>query len=633
MHDEKQLHRLDASRRLLERIRQPGDVQFSSVEAPQKKQLFASLKNFPDHIGMEILSGGVIFARVRRSGKPVLESIRFFPFPSGCTAGTAEASSFIARSASSFAHDLSQCRLWCAAPSGLAELHFLRLPHAAGKELDALALLAAKKDQDFDSASHTFDYYIEGSIIEKNVPRLLALGVHAETDGIKKEYASLSSNGLSLFGMTETSLAIRSIFDSKWISSPWKNFILTIFNEETTSCCFFRGTALLMRRTLRTGMKHIVEQWNTPESESSLSSHFLNEDVIYDLGSESEILGDFSLEQPVLSAPVHSSSAERINLSSSAISQALTGSNAPPSQKDYGPIYDRHPSENDEKKLHRRLTPIFSRMGRQIERTSEWFRNTIDRGGVQGIFLLCPEGIASAACSVISQETGLPCFPLRPSGEASPSASAELDRLCMSPQFEAAFKAIALALSSADTPNLLLPPALRRKTNIFRNAALCAAAASLLFCLAAGAAGTFSFFNWRQNLLQIAEQEKLRAAWQEEFTAESLRKELHSLRSVQILGADKAPRRLIAAAISHLSSITPESIHIVSLEFSSASLKKEGTAQGHHIELKGIAYGDELQRETDLAVFFRQLEGTPMFAAVSVSRKGNESFTASIRTM
>ncbi len=88
-------------------------------------------------------------------------------------------------------------------------------------------------------------------------------------------------------------------------------------------------------------------------------------------------------------------------------------------------------------------------------------------------------------------------------------------------------------------------------------------------------------------------------------------------------GRTLAKRRIAAALMTELSTITPEAIHITGMrvtfkDVNPASRKRGGTKKPSEPEesavavLTGSVAGDMLQRESQLAEFLSQLEHSPM---------------------
>ena len=144
-----------------------------------------------------------------------------------------------------------------------------------------------------------------------------------------------------------------------------------------------------------------------------------------------------------------------------------------------------------------------------------------------------------------------------------------------------------------------------------------------------------------------AELESRIASWPVLYTPDQLRNNLADTQKWQVQARTLAKRRIAAALMTELSTITPEAIHITGMRVTFKDVNpgkqeaQRGTKKPSEPEesavavLTGSVAGDMLQRESQLAEFLSQLEHSPMVLSLVVEKQQTDteilSFVATLR--
>ena len=144
-----------------------------------------------------------------------------------------------------------------------------------------------------------------------------------------------------------------------------------------------------------------------------------------------------------------------------------------------------------------------------------------------------------------------------------------------------------------------------------------------------------------------AELESRIASWPVLYTPDQLRNNLADTQKWQVQARTLAKRRIAAALMTELSTITPEAIHITGMRVTFKDVNpgkqeaRRGTKKPSEPEesavavLTGSVAGDMLQRESQLAEFLSQLEHSPMVLSLVVEKQQTDteilSFVATLR--
>lgn len=632
-----------ASRRLLEQIRAgagaapstPQEAPAASVPADRFGSLLTRLKGglslrgggtAGGAIGIVETEDGFILAQCSAGRQPRLEGIRYYALPQGVEPGSAEAMLRLAEVLDVFAADRASMQLWSSLSTDDGEVYFLRLPRVKSGELDTVALLSARKKKNFDPAQSVFDFRVTGECPDKSGMRLAAVGMAQPQSRVTEHRRRFQQAGIHLSGLTDSSLSLYALYASGWLAAPWERTILVEVLRDMTQIVIMSRGAVLMRRVVRTGVSALEESMQ--EADAAADSPLAAEGV-YEIDAAPDISllgalgwedgeGGMSRDAEADVPPPHRHA-------------------APVSRQTEDLIAHGPQSEEEAERMRAALHPVMLRLAHQLDRTRAHCVNSGDISSVEGVLLVAPAGVMAPMLAVFEEEMGVPCLPLRLDGDASAGARTDLKELLARQEPSAVLEAIGLALSSAVIPNVLMTYLDRRRAQRHLLLARYCMAGSLLLALGMAAVAVGELAGWRAASVDAAALEAEIAAWPEQFTAETLRREVEALRLLHSRGAALLPRRLPAAIMSELAHIAPASISITEASFmlnAEAAGKmaekqrsgRRGQAQpdagkgGRAAMFKGIAYGGMLERETALAEFLGLLEDSPLVTSMNFQK-------------
>jgi hypothetical protein len=198
-------------------------------------------------LGLTVLPNGFMLARSTISGKqPSISDVRFYALPAHTAPDSPAGIECLRRALSSFAPDYAQCMLWQALPEGSGEMYALHVPKVKAAELDAVALLAARKEKTFDSASTIFDYRVLEEKLNNGVPRLSVLAVALPRANVQHMQQMAGRAGCKLGGLTAPMMYAYNLFASGWLKSPWERFAVVYVEDDASHLAVFYGQDLLL---------------------------------------------------------------------------------------------------------------------------------------------------------------------------------------------------------------------------------------------------------------------------------------------------------------------------------------------------------------------------------------------------
>ena len=659
---------ISATRRLLDHIRnKPVSQEPERAVVPEKKKsltpevpfLFGS--KLRSSIGIDIANGWLTLAQC--SSGPQLQAVQTIKLPEGLDWNSPDCGKFVRDELHRFASRLNETAIWVHLYDGQDELRHYRIPKVGAKEQDTVALMTAKREKPFDDAAYLFDYRAGAEILDKGVPRIPIIAMISNRLAIGKLKTALLRAGITPAGITSGGIASQNVFASGWLSSPWEQFAVVALGFESTRIDIIENNQVALSRTIRAGLHSLTSDLDGEifeplkgalprsalapgEEEGSIPfapdlTRTIEEPTVLELDQfevpalEQESLGlvGAGLREPALTQ-------DSVPSGDAPLRQAGSVGEEQAREKPSAVLFRTDRTADENAKLLEELEAPLSRLARQLERTIAYFRNTMGRQAVQGIVISAPEGCIPLLKDRFESLLGIPCRALLYDGNTTPGALLDLERA--SANGVDVFQAIGLALSSdVYTPNALMTYQDRQVVSKHQFVSRLALGGLSLGIFLSGVlivSASFHFFSLQQERKALEAQV---AGWGHQVTEAELQSQLAQLQALQSRAATLAKRRVAAALIAELSSITPKGVYLtgmrltVSDERGDSKKNSQKGSEGVVTILTGTVTGNTLQRESLLAEFLSRLEQSPLVASVLVEKQQNDnetiSFVATIR--
>ena len=604
-------------------------------------------------------NGWLTFAQCQTG--PLLQAVHTVRMPKTMTWDTPGCIEFVRDELKRFCPRHQEAAIWVHLDDGQDELRYYRIPKVAPKEQDTVAVMTAKREKPFDEQTQLFDYRVGGEVIEKGIPRLPVVAMLASPSSVTRLKSSFNKVGIALTGITSGGIASHNLFASGWLNSPWETFALVTLGFESTRIDILENRQTSLSRTIRAGLHSLTSEldgdFSTTEvpkvldavlppqeegyislpADSGLGEPHVAEPPVHDLVhvitlddpvEKSSSEEDWNGGNPLLlpGDPVPAAAAERERPFGAKEPQAASNGEVPSAL-----LFRTNRSAEEDAQLARQLSAPMSRMGRQVERTITYFRNTLGRVPVQGILIAAPDGCLPLLQKRFDSFLEIPSLPLRYDGSAAPGARLDLDRARVTDAD--VFQALGLALSSDSyTPNALMTyqdRAVLSRRRLLARLVVSGLSLAMVLALIFSVHSVFRFLSLKAERAAL-EQEV--AGWTHRVTPEELQTKLLGLQQQQSRAATLAKRRITAALLSELSAMTPQGVYLTGMRMTFPEEKKEKNPQKEQnvvTVLTGTVTGNTLQRESLLAEFLSRLEQSPLVSSLLVEKQQNDNETIS----
>lgn len=640
-------------------------------------------------VGVDVRKGRISLAQRRAGGTPLLEAVQSFEIPENMDWETPGCAERVRGALNAFLpHGGRDADIWVRLPDGQDELRHYRIPKVSPKDRDAIAKMTAIREKPFDEAQTVFDYRADAEVLDKGVPRLPVTAMIANKGAVDTLRHELAGAGVSPAGITSGNIYAQNLFASGWLSSPWEHFAFADIGEDSTRIEIFSGTTIALSRTIKTGLRSLVtalqeshgggrKKTPPPVAPPPMPQHLPLEELGGELaGSRSgpqQAVSSFTpptdpfplILQPE-SLPLELSFPQQrpIGMDAAPLSAVPPVSAAPPASASFAEErpYDelsyeeglrllcegRRRTPEEEEGLLLRLSQPLGRLARQLERTADHFRNAMGMPNIQGVIVFAPGGCMALALKKFESTLGLPCRPLRFDGQTTPGAATDLQKALSGTADASLLQAIGLSLSSpAYTPNAIMTyKDQKSREQQMRITFLSIGITTVALMLLLAFCGKL-YMDYLGEKAHKAELESRIASWPVLYTPDQLRNKLTDTQKWQMQARTLAKRRIAAALMTELSSLTPEGIHLTGMRvtFKGVNPGERGAQRGAKgtpapeesavAVLTGSVVGDMLQRESQLAEFLSQLEHSPMVLSLIVEKQQTDteilSFVATLR--
>lgn len=682
-----------ATQKLLEHIRstpQKDDASASfapPLQIPPAAPLRPLFGKERSVVGIDVGKGRICLVQRRAGSTPILEAIQSFSIPETMDWETPGLADRIREALSAFLpHGGRDADIWVRLPDGQDELRHYRIPKVSPKDRDAIAKMAAIREKPFDEAENIFDYRVNAEVLDKGVPRLPVTAMIANKGAVNTVRHTLAAAGVSPAGISSGNIYAQNLFASGWLSSPWEHFAFADIGEDSTRIEIFSGTNIALSRTIKTGLRSLVtalqesyggrrKKTPPPPVVPPMPRHLPMEALGGELaGSHSErqqAVSSFTspsdpfplilqpeslpleLSLPQLSPMDMGMASAPVAPSVPAASLSSLAEKIPDDEISYEEglhllCENRRRTPEEEESLLLRLSQPLGRLARQLERTADHFRNAMGMPNIQGVIVFAPGGCMALALKKFETSLGLPCRPLRFDGQTTPGAATDLEKALARSADESLLQAIGLSLSApAYTPNAIMTyKDQKSRERQMRITFLSIGLTTVVLMLLLAFCGKL-YMGYLDEKAHKAELESRIASWPVLYTPDQLRNNLADTQKWQVQARTLAKRRIAAALMTELSTITPEAIHITGMRVTFKDVNpgkqeaRRGTKKPSEPEesavavLTGSVAGDMLQRESQLAEFLSQLEHSPMVLSLVVEKQQTDteilSFVATLR--
>lgn len=592
---------------------------------------------------MDVCDGRLLLAQSVPGNPPELKAVEITPLPQGMTWDTPGCADKVREALGRFLPEgLAEADIWVRLEDADNELRHYRIPKVSSKDRDAVARMTAGREKPFDENASIFDYRAGEEVLDKGVPRQPVTAMIADKDAVEHLKRTLADAGIFPAGITSSGIATQNLFASGWLARPWDHFALAAIGEDSTRIEIFSGTSIALSRTIRTGLRSLVSALQESAPAPAPQSGLPPETAGLAAGD-----GFPLIRQPA--SPLR----ELSLLPPQAEAQAAA---APEAELSYGEALRRlctnRRSAEEEEALLRRLSQPLGRMARQIERTADHFRNAMNMPPIEGVVVFAPGGCLSLARTTFERLIGLPCLPLRLDGRSAPGAAVDLEKALREEADSGLLQAVGLSLSAASyTPNALMTYRDRQLQERQKRITLLSFGVTTLALMLLLACCGRLYLTYREEKEVRAKLEERIAAWQTAYAPAELRANLAATQKLQTQARQLARRRIAAALITELSTVTPEAIRLTGMRVTFNAVKpsrpegaptqRGGAAPRTEPEesavavITGTVSGDMLERESRLAEFLSHLEHSPMVLSLLVEKQQTDteilSFVATLR--
>ena len=620
-----------ATQKLLEHIRstpQKDDASASfapPLQIPPAAPLRPLFGKERSVVGIDVGKGRICLVQRRAGSTPILEAIQSFSIPETMDWETPGLADRIREALSAFLpHGGRDADIWVRLPDGQDELRHYRIPKVSPKDRDAIAKMAAIREKPFDEAENIFDYRVDAEVLD----------------------IGEDSTRIEIFSGTNITL-------SRTIKTGLRSLVTALQESYGGRSKKTPPPPVVPPMPRHLPMEALGGELAGPHSERQQAvSSFTSPSDPFPLILQPESL-PLELSLPQLSPMDMGMASAPVAPSAPAASLSSLAEKIPDDEISYEEglhllCENRRRTPEEEESLLLRLSQPLGRLARQLERTADHFRNAMGMPNIQGVIVFAPGGCMALALKKFETSLGLPCRPLRFDGQTTPGAATDLEKALARSADESLLQAIGLSLSApAYTPNAIMTyKDQKSRERQMRITFLSIGLTTVVLMLLLAFCGKL-YMGYLDEKAHKAELESRIASWPVLYTPDQLRNNLADTQKWQVQARTLAKRRIAAALMTELSTITPEAIHITGMRVTFKDVNpgkqeaRRGTKKPSEPEesavavLTGSVAGDMLQRESQLAEFLSQLEHSPMVLSLVVEKQQTDteilSFVATLR--
>ena len=506
---------------------------------------------------------------------------------------TPEFQAFLKTSLASFCGSTKQSNLWAIMSTAKVDVHHIRVPKVAKKQLDNVVYWTAKKESPFDEKEMVFDFEFQGEVIEQGIPKLAVMVYTAprqEIDDLKGLFMRI---GWPLTGISVVPFAVQNLFRTSWLPSQEGTIASLFIGNDFSRIDIYAGGSLVMTRGIKAGMTSMVEALVDRFNEMRTSPNAPS--LTMDQGRK--IIWGLSPDSPPLE------------------------------KGDAG-------SELSKETVFGMLEPALERLARQVERTFEHYTSTMPGDRIVRVFVSGAMNIYQPIVDYVGMQLGVKSAILDPLSEQASAAGPDVDgALCVSERIAFA-PAVGLALSGNDhTPNLMFTYKDKKRETSIKRINQTVFALFMAIVLICSAAFVYQNHVISQRRTVVAGLEAQLTELAPPVDRNQVLKLAAKVKQRNELSKVYADRYLGMVLISELTALTPARIRFVDLKITLGpalagdSAKKEtAKPRAEEIILEGLILGDRQMFETSLASYTMSLEASPLFRQVTVQKNNVEPY-------
>jgi Tfp pilus assembly PilM family ATPase len=596
---------ITSTEKLLDVIRGRNNAPFTTEEKPvvssSKKQklpktpqsgmtwpkIFSEKK--PYTIGVDISHDFIRLSRTVNAtdGKPILVDYKIISYDRAAHSSP-EFNALLKSSLLSFCGNTAKCNIWTLMSAAEVDVHRIKVPRVAKKQLDNVIYWTAKKEYPFEEKDILFDFELQGEIVDQGIPKYSVMVYSAPIAEVEKVKILFSEIGITLTGITIAPFATQNIFRKKWMPANEGTVASLYIGNDFSRIDILSSENLVMTRGIKTGitsmMEAIADTFNEPISGLRLGKEEARK-VLFSIAPDSDKLKETDA------------------------GFGLT-----------------------KEKIFDMALPALERLARQIERTLEHYSSAIGFEKVEKIYISSAMNIYEPIVNYISEQLGVKTEVFDPI--ARQAASPAIDSLTLSERMSLV---PALGLSLSDkfrTPNVIFTYQHKKREMYikrFNKGILAAFIAALIICFTA-----LIYQGLEAKLLngQLEKLEKEISRYNPLLTIEKIEKMATDVAIKRQISRVYAQRYVNVAVIGEISDLTPANIRLINLKIMATVPPKDKAEKApkdanDSIILEGLVSGERAMLDSFLTQYVMKLENSPMLHQITVGKSSIVKFKKS----
>ncbi|HLE19259.1 MAG TPA: pilus assembly protein PilM [Syntrophales bacterium] len=544
-------------------------------------------------------------------GKPDLVARKRVPIPSALGRGSAEFSNFLKSELNSFCGSDKKQQIWAVMSAALVEVHHIRIPQVPKKQIENVLYWTVKKESPFDEKENIFDFEVLGEVIEQGIPKLAVMYYTAPRREIEDINKLFSRSGWPLTGISITPFAVQNIFRTGWIAGYEGTAASLFIGNDFSRIDIYAHGNIVMTRGIKAGIGSMVE-------------------------SLIETAPDKTAEAaPKGNAPqMDKEMARKIIFSLSSDSPPLAEGDA-----GYG---------LKEQEIWEIILPPLERLVRQVERTFEYFTESLGNERVEKIYVSGAMNVYHPLAAYVGQQLGIESDIFDPlSQQLLCSDNGDTELGCVSERIAFA-PALGMALSdNIYTPNFLFTYRDKEKKASVKKINLMIFIAFIVSISLGAGAFLYQFHAINDKTKTLLNLEQQLRQYNPLVNRDLIMKGVMDAQQDVKTAKAYMQKYVGMAVISDIASLTPANVRLINLRVKLGILpdKPKGNIKAStgaatpkpeavqtkakeeikEVELEGFVFGDRKSLEAQLADYVVKLDNSPMFHQVTLQKKNEET--------
>lgn len=538
---------------------------------PSRKSVSIGVTIYTDRIRMIKLMGA-------STSTPVLLDYKCVLIPPQIDNQTSEYKKLLKSELNKFNHSRKMPVIWSIISSSQVDIRFINIPKTSKIQIEKAVYWAVKKEKPFDEEQSISDFKVHGEVIENGITKLSIMVYITPRDEIEKRKELFSSIGMPLAGITIMPFAFGNILRAGLIPNPGRtNAVLFVGNNFTRIDIYFQGY-LVMTREIKAGVRSKIDSLiESFRDRSHSSSDEISEE------QARKVLFTFSQDTPPLS--------------DEDVGFGLT---------------------NEE--LLEMILPALKRQARQVKLTIDHYEKKPGVEKVDKIYISGVMDIYRPILEYMSSQLGI-------NGSVLDPLNSQLifkdlgninERISYIP-------ALGTALSdNVRTPNLLYTQKDRKKEARVARLNIAIFAAFMIAVFICSIIFVYQHHSIVRKKVTLASLNQQLAGYEPRLDKNKVLKMVADVTQRQEILGIYSKRYLGMAAISELSYLTPENIHIINLKAYLGDVSPAGKHKRKDMErgmvIDGIVRGEHHMLETVLHDYVMKLRTSGIFRQINIQR-------------